>query len=85
MYKCRMLIGETEERKEELMGILYTFHFPLNLKLHWLIYLVVWQKPAQYCKGIILQLKRRKKMQKAKNCTKISINFLKKEKQQKQI
>ena len=75
-----MLIGETEGAGEELMGIFCIFNFLLNLNLHWLIHLVVWQKPAQYCEGIILQLKKKEKnAKKKKNCTKISIN-LKKEK-----
>ena len=29
----------------------------------WLIYVVVWQKPTQHCKAIILQLKINKKKQ----------------------
>ena len=62
----RMLIGETEKGGEELVGIFCTFNFPLNLNLHWLIHLVVWQKPAQYCKGIILQLKKKEKNAKNK-------------------
>ena len=26
----------------------------------WLLHIVVWQKPTQYCKAIILQLKKKK-------------------------
>ena len=82
----RMLIGETEKGGEELVGIFCTFNFPLNLNLHWLIHLVVWQKPAQYCKGIILQLKKkRKKCKKQKTALKEVLIKKKKTKKKKNL
>ena len=42
----------------------------------WLIHVVIWQKPSQFCKAIILQLKQKNKYIKKFSVLKIEIEKL---------